>query len=287
MSFAQTVALGALAGFTIFLGLPVGRLQLLNNRTRVALAMFSVGVLAFIFVDVMSNGIEIVDHALTAFKADRGTLAYVVWLVFLLAVGFAAGSAGLAMIERRMRPAAMPKPPIAGGAEAAAIAGAEPDALALEMDAARRRALRVGLTIAAAIGVHNFAEGLAIGVSAKAGAVGLATVLIIGFGLHNATEGFGIVGPLGGERPSWGWLGRAGLLAGSPTFLGTLVGYQVHSSPLELLFYALAGGAVLYVIGEVWTGMRRYGHHTLGLYLIAAGFLVGVATDLVVSYGGG
>ncbi|MFZ0976884.1 MAG: hypothetical protein WAN22_31995, partial [Solirubrobacteraceae bacterium] len=85
MSFAQTVALGALAGFTIFLGLPVGRLQLLNNRTRVALAMFSVGVLAFIFVDVMSNGIEIVDHALTAFKDDRGTLAYVVWLVFLLA----------------------------------------------------------------------------------------------------------------------------------------------------------------------------------------------------------
>ena len=54
-----------------------------------------------------------------------------------------------------------------------------------------------------------------------------------------------------------------------------------------LLFYALAGGAVLYVIGEIWTGMRRYGHHTLGLYLIAAGFLVGVATDLIVSYGGG
>ena len=51
MSFAQTVALGALAGFTIFLGLPVGRLQLLNSRTRVALAMFSVGVLAFIFVE--------------------------------------------------------------------------------------------------------------------------------------------------------------------------------------------------------------------------------------------
>ena len=56
MSFAQTVALGALAGFTIFLGLPVGRLQLLGSRARVALAMFSVGVLAFIFVDVLSNG---------------------------------------------------------------------------------------------------------------------------------------------------------------------------------------------------------------------------------------
>jgi hypothetical protein len=41
------------------------------------------------------------------------------------------------------------------------------------------------------------------------------------------------------------------------------------------------------VIGEIWTGMRRYGYHTLGLYMIATGFLVGVATDLVVSYGGG
>ena len=37
------------------------------------------------------------------------------------------------------------------------------------------------------------------------------------------------------------------------------------------MFYALAGGAILYVIGEIWTGMRRYGHHTLGLYLIAGG----------------
>jgi len=77
-----------------------------------------------------------------------------------------------------------------------------------------------------------------------------------------------------------------GLIGGGPTFLGTIVGYQVNSAPLELMFYALAGGAILYVIGEIWTGMRRYGYHTLGLYLIAAGFLVGVATDLVVSYGG-
>src|SRR5207245_6180472 len=109
----------------------------------------------------------------------------------------------------------------------------------------------------------------------------------IGFGLHNATEGFGIVGPLAGVRPTWSWLGAAGLLAGGPTFLGTIVGYQVSSESLELLFYALAGGAVFSVVAEILTGMRRYGHHTLGLCLIAAGFLLGVATDLVVSYGGG
>ena len=284
MSFAQTIVLGALAGFTIFLGLPVGRLQLLGSKARVALAMFAVGVLAFIFVDVISNGLTIVDTALHAYKDNRQSLSYVVWLVFLLAVGFAAGSAGLAVIERRMRPA---KPPIAGGADTAAMGATEPEALVRELDAARRRALRVGLTIAAAIGVHNFAEGLAIGVSARAGAISLATVLIIGFALHNATEGFGIVGPLGDVKPSWRWIGLAGLIGGGPTFLGSIVGYAVTSDPLELAFYAAAGGAILYVIGEVWNGMRRYGHRELGLLMVSAGFLVGVLTDLIVTYGGG
>jgi ZIP family zinc transporter len=283
LSFAQTIALGALAGFTIFLGLPVGRLQLLGSRSRVALAMFSVGVLAFIFVDVLSSGLSIVDDALHSVKDGHGSTAYLIWLVVLLAGGFATGSAGLAMLERRMRPPPS-RPPIAGGADTAAL---ETDPLVRELDAARRRALRVGLTIAGAIGVHNFAEGLAIGVSARAGAISLATVLIIGFALHNATEGFGIVGPLGDVRPSWRWIGLAGLIGGGPTFLGSLVGYAVTSHPLELAFYAAAGGAILYVIGEVWNGMRRYGHRELGLLMVSAGFLVGVLTDLIVTYGGG
>ena len=286
MSFAQTIALGALAGFTIFLGLPVGRLQLLGSRPRVALAMFSVGVLAFIFVDVVSSGLSMIDDTLQAVKDGHQSVGYLIWLVVLLAGGFAMGSAGLATLERRMRPVGSRRPPIAGGADSAAIGSAEHDPLVLELDAARRRALRVGLTIAAAIGVHNFAEGLAIGVSARAGAISLATVLIIGFALHNATEGFGIIGPLGDVRPSWGWIGLAGLIGGGPTFLGSLVGYAVTSHPLELAFYAAAGGAILYVIGEVWNGMRRYGHRELGLLMVSAGFLIGVITDLIVSYGG-
>ena len=151
----------------------------------------------------------------------------------------------------------------------------------------RRRALHTGLAIAGAIGLHNFAEGLAIGVSAQAGEISLATVLIVGFALHNATEGFGIIGPLGAVRPSWRWLGLAGLIGGGPVFVGSVVGYNVTSEPLELGFYALAGGAILYVIGEVWHGMRRYGHRELGLALLSVGFMVAVATDMVVAYGGG
>jgi ZIP family zinc transporter len=287
MSFAQTVLLGALAGFTIYIGLPVGRMRLLGSRSRVALAMFAVGVLAFIFVDVLSNGLTIVHDAVQGYKNHHVSLVYVAWLVVLLGIGFAAGSAGLATIQRRMRPLGARRPPIAGGAGVAAMPDVRPDKVARELETARRSALATGLTIAAAIGVHNFAEGLAIGVSARAGAISLATVLIIGFALHNATEGFGIVGPLGDIRPSWKWLGLAGLIGGGPTFLGSLVGYEVTSHALELAFYAIAGGAILYVIGEVWNGMRRFGYRELELAMLTVGFLVGVLTDLIVAYGGG
>jgi zinc transporter, ZIP family len=287
VSFASTVALGALAGFTIYLGLPIGRMRLLSNRSRVALAMFSVGVLAFIFVDVLTHGLDILNSSLTSYKHGHSSFVHLVFLVVLLAAGFVAGSAGLAAIERTMRPIGARRPPIAGGASAEALTGDEAAALSREHDLARRRALRTGLTIAGAIGVHNFAEGLAIGVSARAGAISLATVLVIGFGLHNATEGFGIVGPLGDVKPSWRWLGLAGLISGGPTFLGSIVGYNVTSDPLELAFYAAAGGAILYVIGEIWNGMRRYGYRELGLLMVGAGFMIGVITDLIVTYGGG
>ena len=282
MTFAETALLGALAGFTIYLGLPFGRLELLGDRARVALAMFSVGVLAFIFVDVMEHAFGIVEGAVEGFKDDSAGLARALFLAALLGVGFALGSAGLATIERRLR-SMRPLPPISGGSVDVLTA----EQVAQRDSAVRSRALRIGMTIAVAIGLHNFAEGLAIGVSASAGDLSLASVLIVGFALHNATEGFGIVGPLGDVRPSWRWLGLVGLIGGAPTFLGSMLGYSVTSEPLELAFYAIAGGAILYVIGEIRNGMRRYGHRELGLWLVAFGFFVGVATDLVVACGGG
>src|SRR5262245_59993384 len=284
MSFGETVLLGALAGSTIFIGLPFARMRLLSTPARVGLAMFAVGVLAFLFVDVMSHGFTIVEDAVNSYKDGNGSFGHAAWLALMLGVGFAAGSAGLALVEARIRPA--PPPPMAGGAVDLTVE----EARALEEQAAshaRARALRTGMTIAAVIGLHNFAEGLAIGVSASTGEISLATVLIIGFALHNATEGFGIVGPLGSVQPSWRWVLVAGLVAGGPTFLGSIVGYNVSSSAMELLFYAVSGGAILYVIGEVWNGMRRFGYRELGLALLALGFFVGIATDLIVAYGGG
>src|SRR5919198_179891 len=113
MSFAETVLLGALAGFTIYLGLPLGRLQLLGSRTRVALAMFAVGVLAFLFVDVFEHAFEIVEEPVEHLKEGAGGLGEAIGLTALLGGGFAAGCAGLAVLERRMRRSSLP--PAAGG----------------------------------------------------------------------------------------------------------------------------------------------------------------------------
>jgi ZIP family zinc transporter len=283
VSFGETVLLGALAGFTIYLGLPLGRIEFVSKRARVALAMFSVGVLAFLFAEVLVHGVEIVEHRFEELGEDEGSLLAGLGLALLFGAGFTAGSAGLALVERRMR--ASKQPPIAGGAtDAMTMEQAE---LVADDLAARTRALQTGMAIAAAIGLHNFAEGLAIGVSASTGEIGLATVLIIGFAVHNATEGFGIVGPLGSVRPSWTWLAVAGLIGGGPVFLGAIVGYNVTSEPLELLFYSVSAGAILYVIGEIWGAMRRLGYRELGLLMVGAGVFLGVATEMVIAYGGG
>jgi zinc transporter, ZIP family len=283
VSFGETVLLGALAGFTIYLGLPFGRIEFMSQRARVALAMFSVGVLAFLFAEVLVHGVEIVEEHFEELGEGEGSLFEGLSLALLLGGGFIIGSAGLALAERRMRTSK--QPPIAGGAtDAMTVEQAErlTDDLSV-----RSRALQTGMAIAAAIGLHNFAEGLAIGVSASTGEIGLATVLIIGFAVHNATEGFGIIGPLGSVRPSWRWLAVAGLVGGGPVFLGAIVGYNVTSEPLELLFYSVSAGAILYVIGEIWGAMRKLGHRELGLLMLGAGVFLGVATEMVIAYGGG
>jgi zinc transporter, ZIP family len=283
MSFGETVLLGALAGFTIYLGLPLGRIDFVSKRARVALAMFSVGVLAFLFGEVLVHGVEIIEHRFEELGEGEGSLLEGLSLALLFGAGFTAGSAGLALVERRMRTSK--QPPIAGGAtDAMTVEQAE---MLTDDLSVRTRALQTGMAIAAAIGLHNFAEGLAIGVSASTGEIGLATVLIIGFAVHNATEGFGIVGPLGSVRPSWSWLAVAGLVGGGPVFLGAIVGYNVTSEPLELLFYSVSAGAILYVIGEIWGAMRRLGHRELGLLMVGAGVFLGVATEMVIAYGGG
>ena len=144
----------------------------------------------------------------------------------------------------------------------------------------------LALIIATGIGLHNFSEGLAIGQSAAAGALQLAAVLIIGFGLHNMTEGFGIAGPVTGQPVSWKFIFLAGLIGGSPTFLGTLVGIAFPSPQLFIFCLALAAGAIIYVIAELLGVAKRFKSPEIVMWGLLAGFLLGYATDLIVTFAG-
>src|SRR4029453_7887292 len=113
------------------------------------------------------------------------------------------------------------------------------------------------------------------------GELTLAVLLIVGFALHNTTEGFGIVGPLAatGVRASWGGLGLAGRIGGGPTLLGTIVGTSFSSSYLYVGCLALAGGALLYVIGELLPLGRRLSWEVT-LWGLVVGFLLVGAPEL-------
>jgi zinc transporter, ZIP family len=277
MTFAQTAGLGALAGLTIFFGLPVARVGRPRPSCLAFLTAASVGVLVFLLYDVVKGASETIESAL---DQSRGTgIAYGV----LLAVGFAVGSLGLVVFERINR-RRRPQIPAGPGALAATALDSQPRA------AARREpfsaAQRVAFFIALGIGLHNFSEGLAIGQSAAGGAYRLFLVLVIGFGLHNITEGFGITAPLFGQRPSWRFLGMLGLVGGGPTFVGTLIGYQFTSAAVSVLFLALAAGAILYVIGELQHAGRKIGAHDVAMLGLLTGFLVAYGTDLVLHAAG-
>jgi zinc transporter, ZIP family len=262
MDLTQTVLLGAIAGFTIYLGLPMGRIQKVPDKFRSFLPMTSAGILIFLLFDVMGNIQAPIGRALGDSIAGKAPLGEFVWLFAIFVVGLAVGLLGLVAFESRfMRAQKEPAQPYSPA--------------------------RLAMMIAAGLGLHNFSEGLAIGQSAGQGHLALAGLLIVGFGLHNATEGFGIVGPLAGTRPSWGFLGIAGLIGGGPTFLGTIIGYSFISESLSVLFLSLAAGAILYVIGELYHVARRPGLKHLAMSGLLVGFVLAYGTELVLGIVGG
>jgi zinc transporter, ZIP family len=282
VSTTQTILLGAIAGFTIYLGLPLGRVRAASLRIKAFLNAASAGILVFLLVEILAHATEPVEEALKQAAEGQAAWGQFAALGLVYAIGFGVGLLALFYLGRlRKRPSPPERTSIGPGAMA--VAEAE-----LSRPAVQSAALRTGMAIAAGIGLHNFSEGLAIGQAAQAGEMTLAALLIVGFALHNTTEGFGIVGPLAAAnvRASWGWLGLAGLVGGGPTFLGTIVGTWFSSTYLFVGCLALAAGALLYVIGEILPVGRRLSWEVT-LWGLMAGFFLGLATELVVGVAGG
>ena len=277
MSTAQVLVLGAIAGFTIFLGLPLGRVRNPDVRLKVGLSAMATGILLFLLWDVLAHGVEPVEEALES-AVDGGSWVKFAWLAVLLAGGLAAGLMSLVYYDRWM-----------GKQRQRTLLGpGAASAYEFESRGVMSPARWLALLIATGIGLHNFAEGLAIGQSAAQDAVSLALVLIIGFGLHNATEGFGIVAPLSGdaERPSWRFLFALGLIGGGPTFLGTVIGQAWVSEALSVAFLAVAAGSILFVVMELLNVNRRLGYRTLAAWALLFGLALGFGTEFVLEAAG-
>jgi ZIP family zinc transporter len=286
VDLGKTLLLGLIAGGTIVLGLPIGRLRGAAPSLRLVLNAIAVGILLFLVWDVLSAAWEPIDAQLGAVHDHTGGLAPVFGYGALFAGGLAVGLLSLVGYEHYLsRAARLPRRSL--GAMAIEERG-------LRGIATWSPARRLSLLIAVGIGLHNFAEGLAIGQSAARNEVALATLLVIGFGLHNATEGFGIVAPLAADvdedgarrQPSWGFLLAMALIGGGPTFVGTAVGHGFTSEPVSVMFLTLAAGSIIYVVTQLITVAGKSRRADLLAYGLLIGLIAGFATDAVVSAAG-
>ena len=280
IDYWQVVMLGAIAGFTIFLGLPVAGVKNLSSNKKGLLNALALGILVFLIIDVFSHAWESAEEAAKEATTGSGSISEAILSLVAMFGGVAIGLVGLVLYEKRMTGKSTPQI-----LSLESIKAGDDHLKQLFNEA---NAYRMAMMIAVGIGAHNFSEGLAIGQSFIAGEIGLAILLIIGFGAHNTTEGFGIAGPLAGltSRPKVRFLLLTGLIGGGPTFIGTILGSLWNSNLAFILFLSVAGGALIYVSMLMYNAGRKYASNAIMMVGILIGLVAGFMTDLVISLAG-
>jgi zinc transporter ZupT len=209
----------------------------------------TVGLLAFLFVDTVEDGLESAGHLAESYQG-------VVLFTLVSVMAFLAIEAFGEWLKHRQ--------PVDRGPWVAS------------------------LLIAIGIGLHNFGEGLAIGAAYSLGEVTLGALLIVGFTLHNTTEGLAIVAPLVESRAPLAHFALVGAVAGAPTIAGAWLGGLVYSPLWSVVFLAIAAGAIAQVVVLITRQMtkgRALGSLVASRPVMAglvAGFAVMYATGLLV-----
>lgn len=146
--------------------------------------------------------------------------------------------------------------------------------------------VQVATVIAVGMGFQNLTEGLVFGsLGVSIGLSGAALVVLVGFIFQNVTEGFPIASPLLGRTE-----GKSGLMlllfliGGLPATVGGAIGFFYNSATLNLAFEGVAIGAILYAVLPMLRGLFKDTPQDLRKlsYLgVFVGFLLGFLVNLV------
>ena len=102
MGIGQTMLLGFIAGVTILIGMPLGRMRRPSEALRVTLNALAVGVLLFLVWDVLSAAWEPIDEGLAAHHETGAGLGSTIGYGLLFVLGLSVGLLGLQQYEAWM-----------------------------------------------------------------------------------------------------------------------------------------------------------------------------------------
>ena len=227
---------GVIPVFLGFFWLPA--LRRLGKRWMTFLLAVTAGLLIFLGVDTLVEGLELVPRIAGALQGSG-----------LIAIGVVVSFALLFAISRRQ----------------SGIGRSETD-----------QRLSLAYMIALGIGVHNLGEGLAIGAAYSIGEIALGSFLVIGFIIQNITEGLGIIAPLARDRPTLRNLLLLGLLGGGPAIIGAWIGGFAPSPVMALFFLAIGTGAIFEVVYELGGLIRKDTARQPMPFMVFSGVTVGM-----------
>lgn len=232
------------------------------------------------FADGLATGVGALPAALAARTSDRlldGLLGFAGGIMIsvtafgLLIPAFDSGGVGKTVLG------------LAIGAGVLAVADRTvPHLHLLEGPEGPRVSLQRAWLIVLAITIHNFPEGLAVGVTFGRGDLDAAIILALGIGIQDMPEGLAVALPLirEGYRPKRAITYAA--LTGLAEPLAALAGVSlvVVFDPLLPLGLAFAAGAMIYVVfDEIIPESYRRGHREVATLGLLGGFILMTALE--------
>ena len=138
-----------------------------------------------------------------------------------------------------------------------------------------------------AITIHNFPEGLAVGVSFGAEDLATGAAVAVAIALQNIPEGLAVAAPMVREGYSRKYAAGLALATGLVEPIGGLLGVSIIAVAQVLLPYGLAfaAGAMIFVVGEEMVPESHAGGNArLATWGMMVGFIVMMTLDNVFGF---